>query len=110
MLRVMTFAEIFQPGLRHWREQQESDRLKILIVPAPGPGPIHVDLDAGVIELRDGLGLVAESSGYDPSGPPGEVALELLISQAREGQFEGEDGLGEPSQGPRSADEDGDSP
>jgi hypothetical protein len=53
MLVPMSWEEIFQPGLRHWREQQESDRQKTIVVPAPGPGPIHVDLDAGVIELRD---------------------------------------------------------
>ena len=43
----MSFLEIFQPGLRHLRE--ERDRQKMLVVrPAHGAGvPMGIDLDAG---------------------------------------------------------------
>ena len=43
----MSFLEIFQPGLRHLRE--ERDRQKTLVVrPSHGAGaPLGIDLDAG---------------------------------------------------------------
>lgn len=43
----MSFLEIFQPGLKHLRE--ERDRQKMLVVrPSHGAGaPMGIDLDAG---------------------------------------------------------------
>ena len=43
----MSFFEIFQPGLRHLRE--ERDRLKTMVSkPTPGGGaPLGIDLDTG---------------------------------------------------------------
>ena len=43
----MSFLEVFQPGLKHVRE--ERDRQKVLVVrPSHGGGaPMGVDLDAG---------------------------------------------------------------
>lgn len=43
----MSFLEIFQPGLKHLRE--ERDRQKMLVVrPSHGGGaPLGIDLDAG---------------------------------------------------------------
>jgi Family of unknown function (DUF6191) len=47
----MSFLEIFQPDLRHLRE--ERDRQKILVVrPRAGEGPpLGIDLDAGTARL-----------------------------------------------------------
>jgi len=49
----MSFAEIFSPGLRHWKEFQDEQATKELQVPATGPGPgdVTVDLDKGVIVI-----------------------------------------------------------
>lgn len=43
----MSFLEIFEPGLKHLRE--EKDRQRMLVVkPSPGGGaPLGIDLDAG---------------------------------------------------------------
>lgn len=48
----MSFFEIFQPGLRHLRE--ERDRLKTLVSkPTPGGGaPLGIDLDTGKATIR----------------------------------------------------------
>ena len=60
------WEEIFSPGLRHWKEYQDSLDDKIVEVPAAGPGPESVDLDAGVITiLADEEDFVEESSGLD---------------------------------------------
>jgi hypothetical protein len=47
----MSFLEIFQPDLRHLRE--ERDRQKIMVVrPRAGEGPpLGIDLDAGTARL-----------------------------------------------------------
>ncbi len=47
----MSFLEIFQPDLRHLRE--ERDRQKIMVVrPRTGDGPpLGIDLDAGTARL-----------------------------------------------------------
>ena len=49
----MSWDEVFQPGLRHWKEFRDSQEDKILQVPAPGPGPVSVDLDKGVIVIEE---------------------------------------------------------
>jgi Family of unknown function (DUF6191) len=43
----VSFLEIFEPGLKHLR--QEKDRQRMLVVrPSPGDGaPLGIDLDAG---------------------------------------------------------------
>lgn len=48
----MSFLEIFQPGLRHLRE--ERDRQKMTVSkPTPGGGaPLGIDLEAGVARIR----------------------------------------------------------
>lgn len=50
----MSFFEIFQPGLRHLRE--ERDRLKLRVVkPAAGGGaPLGIDLDGGTAVIPAG--------------------------------------------------------
>ena len=62
----MSFLEIFQPGLRHLREEQNRQQL---IVPRPrasGP-PLGIDLDRGtaVIRLPD-PGDVDADGGAEP--------------------------------------------
>jgi hypothetical protein len=72
----MSFDEIFNPGLRHWREFQELQATKILIAPAPGPGPVRVDLDHEVVYVAPGVYRVqdpaddAEANTEQPSQTP----------------------------------------
>ena len=60
----MSFFEIFQPGLRHLRE--EKDRLKSLVArPTHGGGaPLGIDLDTGKATFT----MPTQASGGDP--PP----------------------------------------
>ena len=68
----MSFLEIFQPGLKHVRE--ERDRQKVLVVrPSHGGGaPMGVDLDAGkaTISVNSRLGQAGDcrcnASSYRP--------------------------------------------
>ena len=48
----MSFEEMFQPGMRHWREYQDRMRDRVQEAPAPGPGPMVVDLDKGIITIN----------------------------------------------------------
>ena len=48
----MSFAEIFDPGARFWREYKDNQADKIVEAPAPGPGPVTVDLDKGVVYIQ----------------------------------------------------------
>lgn len=58
----MSFLEIFQPGLRHLREERDRQRMDIAY-PTNGADPlIEIDLDAGVAILRH------------PAGPNGAAA------------------------------------
>lgn len=60
----MSWEEIFQPGLKHWKEYQDSLADKIAEVPAPGPGPGHVtvDLDKGTIVIEESAQVPRELS------------------------------------------------
>jgi len=46
---------IFQPGLRHWREYIDMERMRINVKPALGPGPkggpVEVDLNTGAVVI-----------------------------------------------------------
>ncbi len=66
----MSFLEIFQPGLRHLRE--ERDRQKILVAqPTHGGGPpLGIDLEAGTARL-----VLPAATDSDPtSAGPGTSA------------------------------------
>jgi len=46
---------IFQPGLRHWREYIDMERMRINVKPALGPGPkggpVEVNLNTGAVVI-----------------------------------------------------------
>jgi hypothetical protein len=47
----MSFGEIFQPGLRHLREEKERQKM-LVSKPTPGGGaPFGIDLEAGVAKI-----------------------------------------------------------
>lgn len=67
--------EIFDPGLRHWKRQQELE--KTLIVPGAlgGKGPVQVDLDKGTIVVRRQASTIPtedEDAVEDPTTEPGD--------------------------------------
>ena len=62
----MSWEEVFSPGLRHWKEYQDSLADKIVEAPAPGPGPVTVDLDKGIIQITESSGQAGED--VDQSG------------------------------------------
>jgi hypothetical protein len=65
----MSFLEIFQPGLRHLREERERQKLMVARPPAAGRAPLGIDLDAGtaVIPLPPAEG-DQPRSGSAPEG------------------------------------------
>ena len=78
----MSFFEIFQPGLRHLRE--ERDRLKTMVARPKhgGEGPLGIDLDGGKATFtmpsstseaesgRDGAPRTAEAADQSPTAAP----------------------------------------
>lgn|GEM_PF-1751609 len=73
----MSWEEIFQPGLRHWKEYQDTLADKIVDAPAPGPGPddVTVDLDHCVVTLprqaREDVDQGGEEDGAEEVGQEG---------------------------------------
>lgn len=64
------FFEVFQPGSRHWREQQELEKVLVIDTKKGGSGPRPLDIDSGVVHLvmprrRD--------AGRAPSGGEGDT-------------------------------------
>ena len=49
--------ELMQPGLQHWREQQDRDKTLIVEDRSGGSGPTPLDLDSGsvVVQLPPGV-------------------------------------------------------
>jgi hypothetical protein len=41
----MSFLEIFQPGLKHLREERERQKMLVLRAPHGGGSPLGIDLD-----------------------------------------------------------------
>ncbi|MCL1837711.1 MAG: hypothetical protein FWG47_00110 [Propionibacteriaceae bacterium] len=43
----MSFSELFDPGMRHWRLEKDRQKDTIEIIPDPGPGlqPVKIDLE-----------------------------------------------------------------
>ena len=50
---LVSFFELFQPGLRYLREEKEKDRQKILVAKPShgGAAPLGIDLDAGTAKI-----------------------------------------------------------
>jgi len=45
------FFEIFNPGMRHTREQKDFDKVAVVPTRKGGRGPLRIDLDAGTVVL-----------------------------------------------------------
>ena len=43
------FFEIFNPGQRYWREQQDYDKIAVVPTKKGGRGPLQIDLDGGTV-------------------------------------------------------------
>lgn len=63
----MSFLEIFQPGLRHLREERERQKLMVARPPAAGPAPLGIDLDAGTAVIPAHPTAISEEAA-DPAG------------------------------------------
>lgn len=58
----MSFMEVFDPGMRHWREYKELQKVLVQRTDQGASGPEPVDLDSGVIIVH----LPAADSGHPP--------------------------------------------
>ncbi len=67
----MSFLEIFQPGLRHLRQERDRQRLLVAHPTHGGNPPMIIDLDAGTatIALSTSAGDEARSAAGQPSAP-----------------------------------------
>ncbi len=45
------FFETFAPGMRHWREQQDLEKVLVVDQKKGGRGPKPLDLDSGKVRL-----------------------------------------------------------
>lgn len=63
----MSFLEIFQPGLRHLREERARQRMLVAHPTNGGNPPIQIDLDAGTATVV---------LGSPPSAGPGDSAAD----------------------------------
>lgn len=45
------FFELFNPGLRHAREQKDFDKVSVIPTKHGGRGPLQIDLDKGTVVL-----------------------------------------------------------
>lgn len=45
------FFEAFNPSARHWREQQQLEKMLVVDTHRAGSGPKPLDLDSGVVHL-----------------------------------------------------------
>jgi hypothetical protein len=70
----MSFLEIFQPGLRHLREERERQRLIVPRPPAAGPGGLGIDLDAGTAMIPAPRAATADQpvDDHPPTSPGSE--------------------------------------
>lgn len=57
----MSFLEVFEPGLRHWREHLDREKMLVVTDEAGGTGPDPLDLDSGSVVLKMPSGVVLES-------------------------------------------------
>lgn len=66
----MSFGELFQPGLRHLREERERQKLTVPRPPAAGRASLGIDLDAGtaVIPMPHGADRPADAA-VPPTDP-----------------------------------------
>jgi hypothetical protein len=60
------FFEIFNPGLRHTREQLDTEKLLVVQEDQGGSGPRPLDLDSGKVVLR----MPAATPGRNGDGDP----------------------------------------
>ncbi|MCL2783585.1 MAG: hypothetical protein FWD80_06410 [Propionibacteriaceae bacterium] len=51
------FDALFQPGLRHWREYIDMERMRVNVKPAlgrgPKGGPVDIDLKTGAVVIDE---------------------------------------------------------
>ena len=68
----MSFMEIFQPGLRHLREEQYRRQMDVAYPTNGGNPPIEIDLDAGTatIVVRVPAPEQVEAPAHEPASSP----------------------------------------
>jgi hypothetical protein len=72
----MSFLEIFQPGLRHLREERDRQKLMVARPPAAGGAPLGIDLDAGTAVIPQPRPAPAATPGSAAAVPADETAGE----------------------------------
>lgn len=64
------FFEIFNPGLRHTREQLDTEKMLVVEADKGGSGPRPLDLESGSVVLRMPAGAALTPSYADPMETP----------------------------------------
>ncbi len=77
------FFEIFNPGQRYWREQQDYDKIAVVPTKKGGRGPLQIDLDGGTVVVpTDGgaarvVGPTPDAAPTEPEGPTASAAAQF---------------------------------
>ncbi len=76
----MSFFEVFQPGLRHLREERDRRRSMVVRPTHGGGAPLGIDLDAGTAKIV--LPAPAAPPVPAPAGPPEPAPAVSLVEPA----------------------------
>jgi len=78
-MSMETWETIFAPTMRYWREYQDHQKSRVVVVPAldkgPRPGPVQIDWDARIVTLDPAAAPAADDAGpsahaTDQATPP----------------------------------------
>ncbi|MFZ0530196.1 MAG: DUF6191 domain-containing protein, partial [Propionicimonas sp.] len=64
------FFELFNPGLRHTREQSDTEKMLVVRTDQSGTGPRPLDLDSGRVVLRLPASGAYPAAMETPATPP----------------------------------------
>lgn len=76
------FFEIFNPGLRHTREQLDAEKMLVVDAEAGGSGPKPLDLDSGSVVLRMPPGAYPEPMQIPVTPEPDEKDWTFVLERA----------------------------
>ncbi|HET9874036.1 MAG TPA: DUF6191 domain-containing protein [Propionibacteriaceae bacterium] len=68
----MSFFEIFNPGLRHLREEKERQRMLVSKPTHGGGAPLGIDLDGGIAKFTVSSSKLPGQDADESSEPPSD--------------------------------------
>jgi hypothetical protein len=72
----MSFFEVFNPGLRHLREEKERQKMLVSQPTHGGGAPLGIDLDGGIAKLTVSSSKLPGPQADEPSEPASDFPEE----------------------------------